>query len=70
MPFLTLEVGMEVVGLYGDFNFGAGGRIVLSGLDSNYHGVLGATAPNAAAMENHYHLLFNEINWLLAAPAP
>jgi hypothetical protein len=66
MYFLTL-VGGEVVGLYGEFG---AGRIVLSGLDSNYHGLLDPTAPNPEAMANHYHLLWNEINWLLAAPAP
>jgi hypothetical protein len=61
MFFLTL-VGGDVVGLYGDLRPGAaGGRIVLSGLDSNYHGI----DEPPGLRKNHYDLLFNEINWLL-----
>jgi hypothetical protein len=61
--FLTLGDGQvpDVVGLYGDFGTG---RIVLSGLDSNYHGI----DEPPGLRKNHYDLLFNEINWLLAAP--
>jgi hypothetical protein len=65
MSFLRTKILGQLVGLYGDFRAGAGGRIVLSGLDSNYHGLVDANAPNPAAMANHYHLLWNEINWLL-----
>ena len=58
--FLTLADGSaDVVGLYGEF-FG-GGRIVLTGLDNNYHGNL----QHNDATENQYWLLWNEINWLL-----
>ena len=60
MPFLYLENG-DVVGLYGQFS---GGRIVLTGPDNNYHGRLDGQS-DPVEKENHYNLLWNEINWLL-----
>jgi len=63
-PFLSLappkNMG-EVVGLYGRFGDGC---IVLTGPDNNFHGLLGSDS-DTVERENHYNLLFNEINWLL-----
>ena len=66
-PFLFLENFDDVVGLYGEFD---SGRIVLTGPDNNFHGSLNGDPndPAGEARRNHYNLLFNEINWLLAAP--
>ncbi len=60
-PFLTLpEDNDRVVGLYGQFGIGQG-RIVLTGPDNNYHGLLNSSNPEK---QNHIDLLFNEINWV------
>jgi len=40
------------------------GRIVLTGPDNNFHGKL-LSEIDPVQRENHYNLLFNEINWLL-----
>ena len=50
----------EAVGLYGEFT---PGRIVLTGLDNDYHGRDGGSV----AQQNHYNLLFNEIVWVLGS---
>jgi len=59
--FLSLtNGGGDVVGLYGEFG---NGRIVLTGPDNNYHGLLNSI--NDEIKANHTDLLFNEINWVL-----
>ena len=64
IPFLCLASctpSQEVVGLYGELERDGRGRIVLTGLDNNFHG----RVDGDDARMNHYDLLFNEINWLL-----
>ena len=60
-------LGRDIVGLYGEFGVNqdptaGAGRIVLTGLDNNYHGLLNSSPPEK---QNHIDLLYNEINWLL-----
>jgi hypothetical protein len=68
MPFLSLAVSMDVVGLYGEF--GTEGGIIVSGPDNNFHGDLfqypDASDADNLARANMHKLLGNEIKWLLS----
>jgi hypothetical protein len=52
------------LGLYGKFGT-KGGRIVLTGLDNDFHGVSNGPSEQQNQRQNHYKLLFNEICWVM-----
>ena len=60
--FLRQLSDLEVLGLYGVF--GAGGCIVMTGPDNNFHGRF---PDKNDERENQYQLLFNELDWVLGS---
>lgn len=57
-----LSDGLVANGLYGEYQ---GGRIVITGPDSDYHGVRGSSNP---AESNQYNLVLNELRWVASGP--
>jgi len=60
--FLSQLPDLEVLGLYGVF--GAGGCIVMTGPDNNFHGRFDDKNDER---ENQYQLLFHELDWVLGS---
>jgi hypothetical protein len=67
MEYLIQDPDDEVLGVYGDFGKGC---IVMTGPDNNFHGDKNVVSSNTdlnVAHANMYHMLFDELDWVLSA---